>query len=459
MKPKRQNDLGKDPLGPLLLRLAVPAITAQLVNALYNIVDRMYIGHIQEVGDLALTGLGVAFPVLMFISALSALAGMGGGSRAAIRMGAGDEEGANAILGGCTALLVLISIVVTVVFQLLREPMLYAFGASGNTIGYASGYLKIYLWGTIAVQLSLGLNNFITTQGFSTTSMLTVVIGAVCNIVLDPIFIFALDLGTGGAALATILSQFLSFCLLVGGTFRGTNIPLSFRQFRPSLDKYRIILANGLPSFWRQALASLATILLNVAGRNCGGDTVVAAMSIVSRVTMFAGSGIIGFGQGYQPVCGFNYGAGLYGRVREAFHFFFRVALIAALALSILGFLFAPQVVALFRRDDPEVIYIGALALRLQCITFPLMSWLFPASMTLQTIGRSFKATVLAMCRQGLTFVPLILVLPYLWGVFGIQASQPLADILTFAVALPMGLGVLRELRLAQEGAEAQGTA
>lgn len=459
MKPKRQNDLGKDPLGPLLLRLAVPAITAQLVNALYNIVDRMYIGHIQEVGDLALTGLGVAFPVLMFISALSALAGMGGGSRAAIRMGAGDEEGANAILGGCTALLVLVSIVVTVVFQLLREPMLYAFGASGNTIGYASGYLKIYLWGTIAVQLSLGLNNFITTQGFSTTSMLTVVIGAVCNIVLDPIFIFALDLGTGGAALATILSQFLSFCLLVGGTFRGTNIPLSFRQFRPSLDKYRIILANGLPSFWRQALASLATILLNVAGRNCGGDTVVAAMSIVSRVTMFAGSGIIGFGQGYQPVCGFNYGAGLYGRVREAFHFFFRVALIAALALSILGFLFAPQVVALFRRDDPEVIYIGALALRLQCITFPLMSWLFPASMTLQTIGRSFKATVLAMCRQGLTFVPLILVLPYLWGVFGIQASQPLADILTFAVALPMGLGVLRELRLAQEGAEAQGTA
>lgn len=459
MKPKRQNDLGKDPLGPLLLRLAVPAITAQLVNALYNIVDRMYIGHIQEVGDLALTGLGVAFPVLMFISALSALAGMGGGSRAAIRMGAGDEEGANAILGGCTALLVLVSIVVTVVFQLLREPMLYAFGASGNTIGYASGYLKIYLWGTIAVQLSLGLNNFITTQGFSTTSMLTVVIGAVCNIVLDPIFIFALDLGTGGAALATILSQFLSFCLLVGGTFRGTNIPLSFRQFRPSLDKYRIILANGLPSFWRQALASLATILLNVAGRSCGGDTVVAAMSIVSRVTMFAGSGIIGFGQGYQPVCGFNYGAGLYGRVREAFRFFFRVAFIAALALSILGFLFAPQVVALFRRDDPEVIYIGALALRLQCITFPLMSWLFPASMTLQTIGRSFKATVLAMCRQGLTFVPLILVLPYLWGVFGIQASQPLADILTFAVALPMGLGVLRELRLAQEGAEAQGTA
>lgn len=459
MKPKRQNDLGKDPLGPLLLRLAVPAITAQLVNALYNIVDRMYIGHIQEVGDLALTGLGVAFPVLMFISALSALAGMGGGSRAAIRMGAGDEEGANAILGGCTALLVLVSIVVTVVFQLLREPMLYAFGASGNTIGYASGYLKIYLWGTIAVQLSLGLNNFITTQGFSTTSMLTVVIGAVCNIVLDPIFIFALDLGTGGAALATILSQFLSFCLLVGGTFRGTNIPLSFRQFRPSLDKYRIILANGLPSFWRQALASLATILLNVAGRNCGGDTVVAAMSIVSRVTMFAGSGIIGFGQGYQPVCGFNYGAGLYGRVREAFRFFFRVAFIAALALSILGFLFAPQVVALFRRDDPEVICIGALALRLQCITFPLMSWLFPASMTLQTIGRSFKATVLAMCRQGLTFVPLILVLPYLWGVFGIQASQPLADILTFAVALPMGLGVLRELRLAQEGAEAQGTA
>ena len=457
MKPKRQNDLGKDPLGPLLLRLAVPAITAQLVNALYNIVDRMYIGHIQEVGDLALTGLGVAFPVLMFISALSALAGMGGGSRAAIRMGAGDEEGANAILGGCTALLVLVSIVVTVVFQLLREPMLYAFGASGNTIGYASGYLKIYLWGTIAVQLSLGLNNFITTQGFSTTSMLTVVIGAVCNIVLDPIFIFGLDLGVQGAALATILSQFLSFCLLVGGTFHGDNLPLSLRAFRPTVERYSKIISGGLPSFWRQALASVATILLNVAGREFGGgDVAVAAMSIVSRITMFAGSALVGFGQGYQPVCGFNYGAKLYGRVREAFFFFFKVAAVGALILAALGFLFSPQLVAIFRRDDSEVIRIGATALRMQCVTFPLMAWFFPTSMTLQTTGLSLKASALAMCRQGLFFLPFILTLPRLWGIPGIQLSQPAADLCSFLVALPMGLGVLRDLRLAQEGLEAQ---
>ena len=203
MKSKRQNDLGNDPIGSLLIRLAIPAITAQLVNALYNIVDRMYIGHIEGTGDLALTGLGVAFPVIMFISALSALAGMGGGSKAAIRMGAGDQEGANAILGGCTALLVVISLVVTVLFQVFKDPMLLLFGASENTLGYASDYLGIYLWGTIAVQFSLGLNNFITTQGFSTVSMLTVIIGAVCNIVLDPVLIFGFDMGVQGAALAS----------------------------------------------------------------------------------------------------------------------------------------------------------------------------------------------------------------------------------------------------------------
>ena len=416
------------PIPNLVATLAVPTIISMLVTSVYNMADTYFVG---QIGTSATAAVGVALPLMAVIQAI--------GFTVSRLLGQQKREEAESMISVAFFSAFLCGLVLGVLGTVFIEPLVHFLGATDTSAPYTIDYVRFILIGA--------------------PGMVGIFSGAIVNIVLDPIFIFALDLGTGGAALATILSQFLSFCLLVGGTFRGTNIPLSFRQFRPSLDKYRIILANGLPSFWRQALASLATILLNVAGRSCGGDTVVAAMSIVSRVTMFAGSGIIGFGQGYQPVCGFNYGAGLYGRVREAFRFFFRVAFIAALALSILGFLFAPQVVALFRRDDPEVIYIGALALRLQCITFPLMSWLFPASMTLQTIGRSFKATVLAMCRQGLTFVPLILVLPYLWGVFGIQASQPLADILTFAVALPMGLGVLRELRLAQEGAEAQGTA
>ena len=205
-----QNALGSAPVGKLMVKLAVPAIAAQMVNALYNVVDRMYIGHMEGVGDLALTGLGVCFPILMFISALSALAGMGGGSRAAIRMGEKDIEGAESILGGCAALLLVMAVASTAVFQVFRDPLLLLFGASENTLPYASGYLGVYLWGSVSVLLSLGLNNFITTQGFSLFSMLTVVIGAVCNIVLDPIFIFGLDMGVEGAALATILSQTVS---------------------------------------------------------------------------------------------------------------------------------------------------------------------------------------------------------------------------------------------------------
>lgn len=209
-KEKRENDLGRDPVGKLLLRLAVPTVTAQLVNALYNIVDRMYIGHIEGVGDLALTGLGICFPVIMFVSALSALVGMGGGSRAVVRMGSGDQEGANAILGSCATLLVILSVIFTAVLQLVKEPMLLLFGATENTLPYALDYLGIYLSGTIFVELSLGLNFFITAQGFSTVGMATVLIGAVINIVLDPVFIFGFGMGVKGAALATITAQAVS---------------------------------------------------------------------------------------------------------------------------------------------------------------------------------------------------------------------------------------------------------
>ena len=247
MRKKRQNDLGKDPIGPLLLRLAIPTVTAQLVNALYNIVDRMYIGHIEEVGDLALTGLGVCFPVIMFVSAISSLVGMGGSSRASVRMGEGNEEKANAILGNCFALLIVLGLAATVVFQLLREPMLYLFGATENTIGYAMDYLTVYLVGSIFVELSMGMNYFITAQGFSTMGMATVIIGAVINIVLDPVFIFALDMGVMGAALATITAQGVSaawvLCFLMG---RRTKLRLSRRTLGLNRRVLAPVLALGV---------------------------------------------------------------------------------------------------------------------------------------------------------------------------------------------------------------------
>ena len=255
------------------------------MNALYNIVDRMYIGHIEGTGDLALTGLGVAFPVIMFISALSALAGMGGGSKAAIRMGAGDQEGANAILGGCTALLVVISLVVTVLFQVFKDPMLLLFGASENTLGYASDYLGIYLWGTIAVQFSLGLNNFITTQGFSTVSMLTVIIGAVCNIVLDPVLIFGFDMGVQGAALATILSQAVSaLWVLKFLTGKRSRLTIQARHLRLDPKVLLPVMAIGVSPFIMQSTESLVTVVLNTGMQTYGGDLYVGSITIMQSI-------------------------------------------------------------------------------------------------------------------------------------------------------------------------------
>ena len=432
MKPKRQNDLGKDPLGPLLLRLAVPAITAQLVNALYNIVDRMYIGHIQEVGDLALTGLGVAFPVLMFISALSALAGMGGGSRAAIRMGAGDEEGANAILGGCTALLVLVSIVVTVVFQLLREPMLYAFGASGNTIGYASGYLKIYLWGTIAVQLSLGLNNFITTQGFSTTSMLTVVIGAVCNIVLDPIFIFGLDLGVQGAALATILSQAVSAVwVLAFLTGRKSRLKIRRRHLRLDPKVLLPVAAIGVSRFVMPTTESLVNIALNSSLKHYGSDTFVGAMTLASSVMQVLTMPFMGLSQGAQPIVGYNYGAGQLDRVKRTFRLLFFSSLCFSCAACAALELFPGLFVSLFN-DKPELVEIAVWALHIYAAGMFMLGVQFSCQQTFVALGQTRVSLFLALLRKVILLIPLILLLPRFLSdqVFAVFLAEPVADIL-----------------------------
>ena len=441
MKPKRQNDLGKDPLGPLLLRLAVPAITAQLVNALYNIVDRMYIGHIQEVGDLALTGLGVAFPVLMFISALSALAGMGGGSRAAIRMGAGDEEGANAILGGCTALLVLVSIVVTVVFQLLREPMLYAFGASGNTIGYASGYLKIYLWGTIAVQLSLGLNNFITTQGFSTTSMLTVVIGAVCNIVLDPIFIFGLDLGVQGAALATILSQAVSAVwVLAFLTGRKSRLKIRRRHLRLDPKVLLPVAAIGVSPFIMQSTESLVTVVLNSSLQTFGGDLYVGTLTIMQSVMQMVVMPVQGITQGTQPIMSYNFGAKNFQRVRQVFKRLLTVTMTVTITAFIIVSLFPGQLAQIFN-DDQELV---ALVDRVMPVFFAGI-WAFGAQMACQTtfmaLGQAKTSLFLALLRKVILLVPLAILLPRITNsVMGVYIAEPVADILASATTLTIFL-------------------
>ena len=280
--------------------------------------------------------------------------------------------------------------------------------------------------------------------------MVGIVTGAVVNVVLDPIFIFVFDMGVAGAALATVISQAVSFTLLCFGSAKGGNIRISFKNFRPSKSIIWEMARGGFPSLCRQGLASVSGMLLNHAAGSYGGlsgDAAIAAMSIVTRVSMFANSALIGFGQGFQPVCGMNYGAKKYGRVREGFLFCVKYSFVFLLVVAALGMIFAEPIITIFRKDDLEVIRIGTLALRLHCISFPLSAWIVMCNMMLQVVGRAGKASLISAARQGVFFIPLIFILPYCFGLFGVQVCQPVSDICAFALALPIGLGELRLIK------------
>ena len=431
-KAKRENDLGRDPIGRLLLRLAVPTVTAQLVNALYNIVDRMYIGHIEGVGDLALTGLGVCFPVIMFVSALSALVGMGGGSRAVVRMGAGDPEGANAILGNCATLLVVLSVVFTILLQLVKEPMLYLFGATDNTIGYALDYLTIYLWGTIFVEISLGLNFFITAQGFSTVGMATVLIGAVINIVLDPILIFGFNMGVQGAALATITAQAVSAVWVVWFLLgKRTKLRLQRRFARLDWKVLSPVLALGVSPFIMQSTESLVNIAFNSSLKAYGGDPAVGAMTICSSIMQVFYLLFQGLSQGGQPIVGYNYGAGNLDRVRKTFRLVFTCSLVFSTLSCLAIELFPGMFVAMFN-DKPELVEIAVWTLRVYAAGMFMLGVQNACQQTFVALGQAKISLFLALLRKIILLIPLIFLLPHFIAnqVLAVFLAEPAADIL-----------------------------
>ncbi|WP_283115465.1 MATE family efflux transporter [Intestinimonas timonensis] len=431
-KEKRENDLGRDPVGKLLLRLAVPTVTAQLVNALYNIVDRMYIGHIEGVGDLALTGLGICFPVIMFVSALSALVGMGGGSRAVVRMGSGDQEGANAILGSCATLLVILSVIFTAVLQLVKEPMLLLFGATENTLPYALDYLGIYLSGTIFVELSLGLNFFITAQGFSTVGMATVLIGAVINIVLDPVFIFGFGMGVKGAALATITAQAVSavwvVCFLLG---KRTKLRLQRRFARVDWKVLAPVLALGGSPFIMQSTESLVNIAFNSSLKAYGGDPAVGAMTICSSIMQVFYLLFQGLSQGGQPIVGYNYGAGNLDRVKQAFRLVFTCSLIFSTLSCLAIELFPGMFVAMFN-DKPELVEIAVWTLRVYAAGMFMLGIQNSCQQTFVALGQAKISLFLALLRKIILLIPLIFILPHFIAnkVLAVFLAEPAADIL-----------------------------
>lgn len=426
-----KNALGSAPIGDLMIKLAVPAVAAQIINALYNVVDRAFIGHMEEVGDLALTGLGVCFPIIMFVSALSSLAGMGGGSRAAIRMGEKDIDGAEAILGGCTALLLVMAVVSTALFQLFREPLLLLFGASENTLPYASSYLRVYLWGTVAVLFSLGLNNFITTQGFALFSMLTVVIGALCNIFLDYCFIVKLHMGVEGAALATILSQSLSaLWVVLFLVSKRTLLHLRLRHLRLKASVLLPVMAIGVSPFIMQSTESLVSISFNASLLKYGGDAYVGAMTIASSVMQVGTMPLHGLAQGAQPIIGFNFGAGNFDRVKKAFRLLFLSCVTFTVIIWALVELFPGVFIAVFN-DKPELVEVATRTLRVYFAGIFMFGIQSSCQQTFVALGEAKISLFLALLRKIILLIPLIFILPLFFHdqVFAVWLAEPVADI------------------------------
>ena len=421
--------LGTEPLGKLIFKLALPGIAAQLINVLYNMVDRMYIGHIPENGATALTGLGVCLPIIVLVSAFSAFAGMGGAPLAAIQLGKGDKERAEKILGNATGLLMLCSVVLTVVLLIFKEPILYAFGASNDTISYALDYINIYLIGTIFVQLSLGLNTYISCQGNAKTAMLSVLIGAVLNIILDPIFIFGCHMGVKGAALATILSQAVSAVWVVGFLVsKRSVIQIKPQNMKLEWKTVGMICALGVSPFVMQSTEALVTIVLNNGLQKYGGDLYVGSLTILQSVMQLIIVPVNGMTQGVQPVISYNYGAGNYERVKKTF----KIVLLADLSVTVIACLLTQWIPGVFASVFTTEAELILLVEKVMPVFFAGI-WIFGVQMACQStfmgIGEAKVSLFLALLRKVILLIPLALLLPRFFGVEGIYYAEPVADI------------------------------
>ena len=444
---KSESALASAPIGQLMLKLAVPSVAAQFINLLYNIVDRIYIGHIPDIGRTALTGLGVTFPIITLISAFAAFAGQGGAPLASIRLGAGDREGAEEILGNSVTLLLAFSAVLTAVFLVIQRPVLLAFGASENTIGYAMDYISIYLLGTVFVQLALGLNTFISAQGRAVVAMCSVLIGAVLNIVLDPVFIFAFGMGVQGAAIATVLSQAVSALWVVGYLCsRRSGLRIRAANLRPRRKVIRQVAGLGMAPFIMQSTESLVTVVLNSGLQRYGGDLYVGTLTIIQSVMQMVTMPVQGITQGVQPIMSFNYGAGDYRRVRRTFQLLLRVTLTATTSAFLIVLLF-PGALAMLFNDDRELVELVG---RVMPIFFGGI-WAFGAQMACQSafmaLGQARTSLFLALLRKVILLVPLALLLPRLMGgVMGIYIAEPIADVLASATTLTLFLSQRKKL-------------
>ena len=449
----RYRRLTETPVPRLVLSLAVPTVISMSISAIYNIVDSWFVGHISTV---ATAGVGVAFAYQSLIQATGFFFGHGSGNYMSRALGARDAEGA----GKMAATGFLSSFLMGLVFMVLglcfMTPLSRLLGATPDVVPYSNAYLRWILIATPFLVSQMTLNNQLRLQGNAMLAMIGIAAGAVLNIFVDWLLIDRLDLGVQGASMATLISQFISWCLLLWATTLDGNVHIRLRNFAPTFDRLREIGAGGLPSLMRQSLSSISAICMNWAAASYALQgqeaSTIAAFTVVARVMQTAMAVILGVGQGFQPVCGFNWGARLYGRVRQSYQVTISMCVVILLVTSTLGWVFAPQIISFFRDEDPELIRIGTTVLRWQCVAFPLVGLTTPTNMLLQNIRRTGRATLLAMSRHGFAFYPTLFILPAIWGLQGLEATMATADVITFSIALPFAIGMIRELSARERG-------
>ena len=445
---RKYEEMTQRPVKLLVCKMAVPTIIAMVTTALYNVVDAAFIGRLSTEGTAAI---GVSFAYMTFIQALGFFFGHGSGNYISRALGAKNTGSASVVASVGFITPFLIGTLAAIVCLPNLSALSRLLGAPAGVVPYANDYLRYIVVATPFMMSALTLNNQLRLQGNARFGMIGIVSGAILNIALDPLFIFTLGMGVSGASLATAVSQLFAWCLLLGGTFRPESLHIRLRDFKPSWRVYYEIFRGGLPSLFRQVFNCAAAVSLNYCAALYAAPgqeaSAVAAFAVVTRIMMFAFSVVLGFCQGFQPVCGYNYGARKYDRVRESWLFASSVATSFLLVISAVGMIFAPQIVTLFRAEDPVLIEIGAVTLRWQCAAFPLVGLFTATGMLFQNIRMTFPATLLSVCRNGLFFLPALLLLPIWLDMRGVQMAQAVADLLTFVLAVPYAVWINRKLK------------
>lgn len=438
----------KTPIRQLVVKMATPAIISMVITALYNIIDTMYVGRLSTE---ATAGVGVSFAYMALIQAFGFFFGHGSGNYISQCLGAKKYKDAETMAAVGFFSPLILGTIMGIAGLLMLPQLAQAIGATPDIMEPTIDYLRFILIATPFMMSSLTLNNQLRLQGNAQYAMIGIAIGAIVNIIIDPIFIFTLDMGVTGASLATAISQFISWIILLSGTRRKGNVHIKICNFKPSPHQYRLIFEGGFPSLCRQILASLSTTFLNHAAAAYAVPgheaSTLAAFAVVTRIMMFVFSIILGIGQGFQPVCGFNYGAQLYDRVRSSYIFTIKVMTVILIIIAISLSSFAPQVISLFRDEDPELIRIGTTVMLWQCLALPLIGLNTATNMLFQTIRMTFKATLLSICRQGLFFIPTIFIAPLIIGIKGVEITQAVADILSFIATVPFSIWIIKDLK------------